>query len=111
MVSENGMRKRNITCQHFMQEGFSRRTISRIVNRYLATGKSEYNYYQHAPRTVSTPKVVNKVNKLLDKNPSISVIDGANQIGIKESTFFYIKKKILFIIVKYITFLPILFSI
>jgi len=91
----NGMRKRNITSNHFMEEGFRRTTILRIINRYMATGKSGYNYYQHRPRSVSTPAIVKKVRKLLEKNPSISMTDGSNKIGINRASFFYIKKKIL----------------
>jgi len=91
----NGMRQKNITCRHFIDEGFHRKTILRIIDRYLTTGKSAYNYYQHRPRTVSCPSNVEKIRKLLVKNPSISITDGANKIGINRSTFSRIKLKIL----------------
>jgi transposase len=86
-----GRFKKNFTVKHFEDEGINRRTIYRIINRFESTGSSMFRPITGRKRSVSTPKNIKKVVKLLNfSNKSIREV--ANKVMIPKSTVQRIKE-------------------
>lgn len=79
------------TCYHFMEEGYHRYTIKRIIRRYEERGTTDRKPKSGRPRSAATDKVIKKVEKKLKQDPNLSVRRGALQIGSSKSTFDRVK--------------------
>lgn len=79
------------TSQHFMAEGIGRRTITTILKRCLARGTTKQRKRGGRRAKIATPKKVLEVERLLTNNPSTSKASGASKLGLKPSTFSFIK--------------------
>lgn len=87
----NGNHDLKITCRHFMAEGIARSTIKDIIRRYQQRGSIIWKAKLGRPAAVATPKVVNTISKLYHKDPTTSVRSGAAKVGLKKSTYDWIK--------------------
>jgi transposase len=95
-----GNQDTSLTCRHFTEQGANSKTVRRIIQRYLQEGR-----ITHKPRggkfaTVSSRKVVQKVQKIFENNPRLSVRNAAQQVGIAKSTLSDIKVQSLGIVAR-----------
>jgi transposase len=79
---------KKITCRHFMVEGTHRQVILRIINRFNERGSIEYLKMSGRKPFRSTESV----RKIIQKDPEISVKEGAKKAGMPSSTYQFIKK-------------------
>ncbi|KAJ3645955.1 hypothetical protein Zmor_023572 [Zophobas morio] len=86
-------RQKSLTVQHFQQEGIARSTIYTILQRFEATKSLAYKKIPGKPATQATPKVLNAISKMFEKNPSLSVRAAARRLNIAKSTLSDIKIK------------------
>jgi hypothetical protein len=87
----DGQQDIKLTCRHFMAEGVARTTIKDHITRYKERGTTSWKKQTGRPRTVATAKVVHAVDKLINKDPSISERTGAAKMGLTKTTYRRIK--------------------
>mgnify|MGYP005984172101 FL=1 len=86
-------RQKNLTVQHFQQEGIARSTICTILQRFEVTKSLAYKKIPDKPATQAIPKVLNAISKMFEKNPSLSVRAAARRLNIAKSILSDIKIK------------------
>lgn len=86
-------RDRKNTVQHFVNKGYWRRTINRVLARYVERGSIDYKKSSGHPVTVAKKKVVKTVDNLFKTNPNISTRAAAKKAGLTKSTLWNIKAK------------------
>ena len=89
----SGDKSASKTCQHFSKTGVSPKTVRNIVKRYTEEGRLTHNNKSKRIPKIGTPKVVEKVRKLFQNDPNISVRRVANRLGLPRSTVSNIKVK------------------
>lgn len=83
----------NQTCLHFMEEGFRRSLIYKIIKRYLKNGYIEYKKIPgRKPKITESDK--RKVEKLLTENPNITIRKGGQKLKMSSSSFRRIKNQL-----------------
>ena len=80
-------------CQHFSKTGVSPKTVRNIVKRYTEEGRLTHNKKSGRIPKIGTPRVVDKVRKLFQNDPNISVRRAADKLGLPRSTVSDIKVK------------------
>lgn len=89
--TNDGGRDVKLTCRHFMAEGIARTTIKDIIGRYEERGTVVHETSGGRPRSVATVKVVNAISRLIEKDPNISVRNGARKLGLSKTTYDRVK--------------------
>lgn len=88
-----GKKSASRTCRHFSETGVSPRTVRNILNRYTQEGRVTHNNKSGRTPKIGTPKVVDKVRKVFQADPNISVRRAADKLGLTRSTVSNIKVK------------------
>lgn len=80
------------TMKHFMEEGLNKRTIQRVLKRYIVSGRIEYNKKSGPQRSVLTKKMLQRIKKHYQRNPSSSVRQTAKKFQISNGSISNAKK-------------------
>jgi hypothetical protein len=78
-----------LTTKHFKEEGITRQRINGIIKRYKERGTADYLKIPGRP----SKRSVESVKKQIDKEPGISVRNGALKTKMPYSTYQFIKRK------------------
>lgn len=84
-------RNKKITFDHFRLEGVPKSTIYGVIARFEQRGDIIPKEKSGRPRSVSTTKVIRKIDRLITNDPNISSRDGAAKVGISKSTYSRVK--------------------
>lgn len=80
------------TIHHFTQEGARRTSLYRIIKRFEETEEQNFKSLPGRPRVVSTPRNLNKVKRVFEQTPSISVRAVADKLRLSKSSVSRIKR-------------------
>jgi len=86
-----GEKCKTTVVKHFVAEGRDKKTIYRILKRFLETGNDEYKVFPGRTPIFSSPRTVEKVKIAFESNPNASVRQIARKLGISKSTISHIK--------------------
>lgn len=84
---------RKRTCEHFQDEGLSKRTVYHILRKYEQQGDATSKKPIGRPPTVCTEEMFSRVSQIFRENPNLSCREAALQLGIKRTTIFRIMEK------------------
>src|SRR5689334_12224127 len=74
-----------------MEEGKTRKTITKIISRYKQRGNINFIKKSCRPIKISTNKMQQSIKTIIKRQPSLSIRNGANKLAISKSTFGRIK--------------------
>jgi len=81
------------TYKHFTEEKISKSTIKRILSRYRSTGTYATKSPSGRPMKQKNKIAMNKVKKLIQDRPNISIRKGSAKTKIPKSTFQWLAQK------------------
>ena len=73
------------TVQFFKMEGCSETTIRRYLKKYRESGDIDFKIPPGRPAEKAPPKVVEKIKKIFDKNPSETISSVASRVNLSRS--------------------------
>jgi hypothetical protein len=76
-----------LTTKHFVEEGRDKSVIFNIIKRFRIRGTIDYKKITGRPAF----RDVNSVEKILKKDPQISIRNGAQKVEMPSTSFHYIK--------------------
>ena len=82
------------TLNHFVEQGLVRRTIKRVINRWVNENRVSYNWNHGRKRSVFVPTTLKKVKKKFINKPSVSGRKVASELKISEKSVRRAKKEL-----------------
>lgn len=82
---------KTLTYNHFKSEGIWKTTICRILQRFVATGTSNYKFSKGRTPRVWTPKIIHSVGREYKKNQNVSERILAQKLNVSKYTIHVVK--------------------
>uniref|UniRef100_A0A158P562 Tc1-like transposase DDE domain-containing protein n=1 Tax=Tetranychus urticae TaxID=32264 RepID=A0A158P562_TETUR len=87
-------KNRQATVQHFINQGPSKQSLYRMIKRFDSSGSEEYFAISGRPRSARNPEKLRKIEKVVEKNPTISLRLGGEKLRISYGSFARGKKEL-----------------
>lgn len=88
-------RRKSTTVLHFTREGYPRRTIYNVLQRFEARHESGFRMIPGRPTSIATPRVLRQLATIFKNKPSTSVREASQRLKVPKSTVQRMKKDIL----------------
>ena len=90
-----GQRSKAVTFKLFKEEGKHRYVLYKILNRYLSTNTASYKKLPGRVATVTTSKVLRKIEAAFSNNPLASVASVAKSLNLRKELFRNLRRRLL----------------